>query len=320
MKPVAPKLPFQQPEALESESYAVTQEQGEDPDPPSYVEGAYNIAPAPAETGGFQEGEGKGSFSQWASSMDTFVNPLTGQIEVMEDSLSALLDEDPNIMMDEILEEEMAMIMAQQQAALSQQAAIQSSAGLGTSGAFSSDIAGIRTQAGGAAASAHLKNRALLSDKLTAWRDDADARGLAIEQLKSQAEGEYGLALANIATYADNKLNQIHTPLAGEGWQVNNKFREDLTSLMSMIGSNDLSEASAQTLINSLFQQWIGSGLMFHQQKDGRYIYQGSSGWGSSTEVRPGEEFVSKKWEESVWGDGWSEPTWKAYGTDIDWD
>lgn len=273
-----------------------------------------------ATEGGAPAGAGQG-FATWVESQgNTFYNPYTGELEELQGALAGLLEDDPRALMEEMLAEELGHIKSQEQAALAQQAGIYGAAGLGTSGAFSSDIAGTKTQAGSAAASAQLANQIESEDRYIQWRDRVTDDKLAISILEGTEAGAYGIEKSAIDTYANNAIAQMHMPFADQGWQVNSLYYDDMFSLLTMVKSGNMSLEAAQPLFDSLNQQWNSSGLLFTQGIHGRYKYKGTGDKTSALEVRPGDTWNSVEWDVGTIYDSWERPSTEQFGETINWD
>ena len=265
--------------------------------------------------------ERDGGFGSWLSSVgDTFINPYTGKEESKQDALDALLEQDPTEFWEAALQEELALIASQTQAGLSQQAAVAGAAGLGTSGAFSSDIGAMRTAGGAAGAQAILANQKKASDDRIAWLD----RVSVAEDAVTDAVKNFGDAktshFASLVEYGENALNSYSTQVAAtgeEGWLVNTRLRTDLRALYDIIEANNVNETDAKAAINALLAQWHDSGLMFNQRHGhaGYFIYYNMHhNKASLGEVAPGESWQPRNPGSGVWWDDES-----IDGEKIDW-
>ena len=261
-------------------------------------------------------------FLRFLGNAETFVNPLTGKVERAEDAYAAVQENDPAELWEQALQDELALIAAQTQTALSQQAGIAGAAGLATSGAFSSDIGALRTASGAAGAQAIMSNKKLSDDAHDAWIDRIELKGQAAEDAAQDWEDREDTHFSQLADYGDNIVNSWGTQLAEDGWITNKKLDNDLFILNTMIADNNVAEGPAKAAIDALISQWERSGMMFVRGVGAdpeRIEYHGLTGVTSGVHMAPGERFQSATWDVGTFTDSWEDAKWVQPGTKINW-
>lgn len=182
---------------------------------------------------------------------------------------------------EQMLQEQMRHIDEERQSTLDATKGMLVSSGLGTSGAFASDIAGVSEMAMDAKVKAQNANDTALMDAIEKWGAmGAEYRGRVNDDFADIETAERNYIEGNKQAIDAAMTDIINLTNYGmpELYRMNDQFNSDMEMMWNDLRARNVNADEARSLLSALARRWKDSGFAWESVSKGKYYYYGTGG------------------------------------------